>query len=108
MIRKFTIPCDFSGKKIPVTFYIGNAAIGGHPIGFQSAWLGREKGGVVPENLMTSLEKLKEISDKNKVPFADLCSYVIDEVNSFHQAIDNLQENNRIADSANKDPNKII
>jgi len=80
MVKKFTVPCDFSGRKYPVTFYIGEAAIGHHPIGFQSKWLADERGGVVPQTLMDSLKKLKEIADNNKVSFEELCAYVIDEV----------------------------
>lgn len=86
MVKKFTYICDFSGKKSPVTFYIGDAAKGNHPIGFQSKWLDKEKGGVVPKNLMESLLKLKEISDTQKVPFEDLCQYVIDEINLGNQS----------------------
>jgi hypothetical protein len=93
MVKKFTVSCDFAGKKIPVTFFVGNAAIGSHPIGFQSNWLGKEKGGVVPEKLMNSLMQLKEIADKNKVSFEDLCTYVIDEVNSAGEVVKNLENN---------------
>ena len=80
MVKKFNYICDFSGKKMPVTFYIGDAAKNHHPIGFQSIWLAKEKGGVVPKKLMDSLAKLKEISDEQKVSFEDLCEYVIEEV----------------------------
>jgi hypothetical protein len=80
MVKKFTYSCDFAGKKYPVTFYIGDAAKGEHPIAFQSNWLSKEKGGVVPKDLMESLEKLKEISDNSKVPFEELCEYVIQEI----------------------------
>ena len=80
MVKKFTYLCDFAGQKHPVTFYIGNSAKGTHPIGFQSKWISKERGGVVPQNLMDSLAKLKEISDTQKVPFEDLCEYVIKEV----------------------------
>jgi hypothetical protein len=80
MIKKFSYLCDFGGKKHPVTFYIGDASKGNHPIEFQSRWLQQEKGGAVPKNLMDSLAKLKEISDEQKVPFADLCEYVIKEI----------------------------
>ncbi len=82
MVKKFTYLCDFAGRKNPVTFYIGDAAKGNHPIGFQSNWLSKTKGGVVPQDLMDSLMKLKEISDTQKVPFEDLCEYVIKEIQS--------------------------
>jgi hypothetical protein len=80
MVKKFTVECDFSGARFPVTFYIGEAAVGSHPIGFQSKWLSRTRGGEVPEKLMESLEKLKEIADKNKVSFEELSSFVIQEL----------------------------
>jgi len=82
MVKKFTVPCDFGGKKYPVTFYIGDSAKGANPIGFQSQWLSSQRGGVVSSELNKSLVKLKEISDQNKVSFEELCSYVIDEINN--------------------------
>lgn len=80
MVKKFSYLCDFAGVKHPVTFFIGDAAKGTHPIGFQSTWLSKEKGGVVPKNLMESLSKLKEISDNGRVSFEDLCEYVVKEI----------------------------
>jgi hypothetical protein len=82
MVKKFSYLCDFAGKKHPVTFYIGDAAKGNNPIAFQSTWLAKEKGGVVPKELMDSLMKLKEISDTQRVSFEDLCEYVIAEIQS--------------------------
>jgi len=82
MTSKFTVPCDFSGNKSPVTFYVGDAKQYEHPIGFQSKWLAEERGGTVPKELMDSLAKLKEISDKHKVNFEELCAYVIEEIES--------------------------
>ncbi len=80
MVKKFNYLCDFAGKKHPVTFYIGDAANGNNPIGFQGAWLSKMKGGMVPKDLMDSLMRLKEISDTQKVSFEDLCEYVIKEI----------------------------
>ena len=80
MVKKFSYLCDFAGKKYPVTFYIGDSQKGTHPIGFQSKWLGKEKGGLVPKDLMDSLSRLKEISDNDKIPFEDLCEYVLKEI----------------------------
>ncbi len=80
MAKKFTYLCNFSGSKYPVTFYIGDSKIGTHPIGFQVAWLSKQKGGVVPKDLMESLAQLKQIADAQRVPFEDLCEYVIKEI----------------------------
>jgi hypothetical protein len=82
MVKKFTANCDFGGQKAPVTFYIGNPATGSHPLGFQNKWLSTTKGGFVPPDIMESFSKLAEISVKNRVPFEDLCAYVIEELNS--------------------------
>lgn len=86
MVKKFSYICDFSGKPYPVTFYIGDAAKGNHPIGFQSNWLSKTKGGMVPKELMESLAKLKEISDTQKIPFDELCEYVVQEIKASQPA----------------------
>ena len=80
MVKKFTYLCDFAGKKTPVTFYIGDSAKGTNPIAFQSSWLSKERGGTVPQDLMNSLMRLKEISDTQKVSFESLCEYVVKEI----------------------------
>lgn len=82
MVKKFTANCSFGAQTAPVTLYVGNPAKGSHPLGFQSKWLSDEKGGTIPSNIMDSFAKLVEISEKNKVSFEELCTYVIDELNS--------------------------
>jgi Domain of unknown function (DUF2610) len=82
MVKKFTTPCDFGGKTVPVTFYIGQPQPGSHPLGFQSKWLSTARGGSVPNGVMESFSKIEEIAEKNRVPFEDLCAYVIEEIKS--------------------------
>jgi len=82
MVQKFTTNCDFGGKKLPVTLYIGNPSPGSHPLAFQNKWLSKEKGGNVPNDIMESFTKLKAISDNGRVSFEELCKYVIDELQS--------------------------
>lgn len=82
MVKKFTVNCDFGGQKHPVTLYIGDPSPDSHPLGFQGKWLSKERGGSIPSEIMDSFAKLKEISEKNRVPFEELCSYVINEINS--------------------------
>lgn len=103
MVQKFTTNCDFAGKKIPVTLYIGNPAAGAHPLAFQNRWLGKEKGGAVPNDIMESFTKLKNISDSSKISFEELCKYVIEE----------LEANNNLEADFNKasgfsDPKKKL
>ncbi|MBL6665100.1 MAG: DUF2610 domain-containing protein [Rickettsiales bacterium] len=80
MVKKFTANCNFGGQVAPVTLYVGNPSKGNHPLAFQSKWLSSERGGTIPSNIMESFAKLSDIADKNKVPFEDLCAYVIDEI----------------------------
>ncbi len=80
MVKKFTANCDFGAKKAPVTLYVGDPAIGSHPLNFQNKWLSDNKGGMVPLDIMQSFKKLAEVSEKNRVSFEELCGYVIDEL----------------------------
>lgn len=82
MVKKFTTNCEFPGSQAPVTFFIGESYIGAHPLAFQSRWLNKEKGGNVPTDIMESFSKLKDIADRNKVSFEELCGFVIDEINA--------------------------
>ncbi len=82
MVKKFTANCNFGGQFSPVTLYVGNPSDGSHPLAFQSRWLSEKRGGEVPSVIMESFSKLADISVGSRVPFEDLCSYVIDEVNS--------------------------
>ena len=79
-MKKFKIPCTFSGKTSPVTFYIGTPDKDHHPIQFQADWLSKERGGTVPPEIMKSLEELKALSEKNGVPFEELCSYALESI----------------------------
>ena len=76
-MKKFTITCDFNGIKAPFTVYIGSPQDGHHPLHFQSEWLSKERGGVVPPEVMDSLSKLKDLADKNNVSFEELCVYTL-------------------------------
>ncbi len=82
MAQKFTTNCDFNGKKIPVVLYIGNPALGSHPLAFQNRWLNKEKGGNVPSEVMDSFDKLVKISESSRISFEELCKYVIEELES--------------------------
>lgn len=84
MVKKFTANCDFGGRKSPITLYVGDPALGTHPLNFQNKWLADNKGGAVPNDIMTSFSKLAEISVKNRVPFEELCGYVIEELKLTH------------------------
>lgn len=76
-MKKFTIQCDFNGQKAPFTVYIGQPKDGNHPLHFQADWLGRQRGGNIPGEVMDSISKLKELADKNNVSFEELCAYAL-------------------------------
>jgi hypothetical protein len=79
MVKKFTTKCKFPGQETPVTLYIGTPAVGNHPLGSQSKWLAA-RGGSIPTEVMDSFAKLTSIAEKNRLPFEDLCDYVIKEI----------------------------
>lgn len=92
MVKKFTTNCDFGGQTSPVHLYVGEPAIGSHPLGFQSKWLATTRGGNLPPEVMDSFAKLAEISEKNRVPFEELCAYVIDELRSNATILDDANQ----------------
>lgn len=76
-MKMFVIPCDVSGKKVPVQFYIGDPQPAMHPIKYQQAWIREFRGVHVPADVMDSLQKLAEIARENNVSFVDLCTYAL-------------------------------
>lgn len=76
-MQQFSIPCDFGGKKIPCTFYIGQPEESHHPLFFQADWISKERGGVVPKEVMDSIQKLHEIALRNNVPLVELCKHAL-------------------------------
>ncbi len=76
-MKKFSVPCDFGGTKSPFTIYVGAPKDDHHPLHFQADWLSKERGGTIPQEVMDSLSRLKELSDKNGVSFEDLCVYAL-------------------------------
>lgn len=76
-MKRFTVPCSFGDQKSPFHIYIGEADAEMHPIRYQAAWLQRERGGTVPEEVMESFGRLRDIALENKVSFEDLCVYAL-------------------------------
>jgi hypothetical protein len=92
MIKKFVANCEAPSGQVPVTLYIGNPATGNHPLNFQNRWLSDNKGVSVPLNIMRSFAKLVEISEKHRVPFEELCGYVIEELKATNSIVDDAKE----------------
>ena len=93
-MRKFKIPCVFGNATSSVTFYIGNPEKDHHPIHFQADWLSKERGGTVSPEIMQSLEELKALSEKNGVPFEELCSYALESIQA-SQSLEQSKEENK-------------
>ena len=91
-MKKFKIPCVFGNATSSVTFYIGNPEKDHHPIHFQADWLSKERGGTVSPEIMQSLEELKALSEKNGVPFEELCSYALESIQA-SQSLEQSKEN---------------
>lgn len=76
-MKKFTVPCNFNGVKAPFTIYIGEPEAQHHPLHFQADWLSKERGGQIPQEVMDSIAKLKDLAEKNNVSFEELCVYAL-------------------------------
>ena len=99
MVKKFTANCDAGGQMVPVTLYVGNPAIGSHPLNFQNRWLSDTKGVMVPVNIMKSFSKLVEISEKHRVSFEDLCGYVIEELKANNSITEDVKGASELAEN---------
>ncbi len=76
-MKRFTIPCDFSGTKYPFHVYVGEPHPKRHPLQHQAWWLSTIRGGAIPQDVMDSFERLHKISIENNVSFEDLCVYAL-------------------------------
>ena len=76
-MKKFKIPCDFSGQKIPFDLYVGEPRSDRHPLANQQNWLSTERGGSIPKEVMDSFDKLHKIAIENNVSFEELCMYAL-------------------------------
>lgn len=81
MVKRFDIPCNFNGKMITVTLYIGDPKLENHPLQFQSNWLASVKGGQIPQDVMDSISKIRDLAVKNNVSFEDLCYFAVKKAN---------------------------
>ncbi len=76
-MKRFTVPCDFNGKKAPFHIYIGEPNPKNHPLQHQAHWLSSERGGNIPPEVMDAFGKLHDISKQNNVSFEELCVYAL-------------------------------
>jgi hypothetical protein len=78
-MKRFTFNIDCAGSSQPFNVYVMDRAIG-HPykgITDQVEWLEEAKGCTVPEDVISSFNKLQDIAWENNVSFQDLCVYAL-------------------------------
>lgn len=76
-MKKFTINCDFGGQMSPFTIFIGKPEHSHHPLHFQADWLSKQRGGMIPGDVMEAVTQLQELSEKNGVSLEELCVYAL-------------------------------
>ncbi len=76
-VTKFNIPCAFNGEVSEVAVFIGEPESKHSPIHFQSKFIQDTRGGVIPQSVFESLEKLQKLAIENGVPFEELCRYAL-------------------------------
>lgn len=76
-MKRFTIPCDFGGKKAPFHVYIGAATYSRHPLYYQQLWLRQERGGYIPTEILESFGRLSNIALEHNISFEELCVYAL-------------------------------
>lgn len=76
-MKKFTVQCLFNGQPYPFDLYIGSPRDDQHPLHNQSNWLSKERGGIIPQEVMDSIEKLRNLARENNVSFEELAAYAL-------------------------------
>lgn len=80
-IKRFTVPTDFNGVKFPLNVYILDRAKEYDTmytgIRDQVQWVWKARQGKVPEDVITSFDKLQKIAWDNNVSFMDLSVYAL-------------------------------
>jgi hypothetical protein len=76
-MKKYSLPCDFGGQKVPFDIYVGEPSAKLHPLYFQALWLKQERGGQIPPEVMDSFQKLHEIALEHNTSFEELCVQAI-------------------------------
>jgi hypothetical protein len=77
-MKTIAVPCDVDGKKVPIQFHVGDPNPQAHPIAHQAAWLGRERGVYVPQEVMESMEDIHTKSKEMGVPFEELVAFALE------------------------------
>ena len=74
-MRSFTVLCLFGDKRSPFTLWLSDPAADAHPLEQQAAWLWRERGGLIPEDLMNAVANMQSLALEANVPFEEYLEY---------------------------------
>lgn len=98
-VTKFNVPCAFGGQASEVAIFIGEPDPKHNPIQFQAKFIQDVRGGVIPQSVFESLEKLQKLSIENGVPFEELCRYALSSINEQEKIESNVEGNNENANN---------
>ncbi len=76
-MKKFVVNCDFGGQMSPFAVYIGDPEPSKHPLQNQSHWLSQNRGGVIPNEFMDAVGKLKDLASQHNISLEDLCVFAL-------------------------------
>lgn len=78
-MKRFTVPIDCSGQKIPFDFYVINWSRPNDetPVDVQAAWLREERGCKFPPDVLDTFRKLKKIARESQLCYTDLTVYAL-------------------------------
>lgn len=96
MTKKFSLNCKVGAEDINIDFFVGDPQDNSHPIGFQMKYL-TQKGVKIPDNIVSSLSSLHEISKRNRVSFEELLEYVSSQLNLENVVSANFNRFNEIS-----------
>lgn len=73
-MRRFTIPCDFSGRKFPFHVYISDCPWPKDPLEDQVRWLEEVRGGTMSEDVRVSFREVHKIAYENNLSLQNVVS----------------------------------
>jgi hypothetical protein len=77
VLKKFTVPSRFGAEEAPFAIYVGRPVDDAHPLEQQAAWLLRERGGVLPPEVMDAFAELHNVALENEVLFEELAVFAL-------------------------------
>jgi Domain of unknown function (DUF2610) len=73
-MKSFDVPCEVGGQRGTFRIQVGQPAPGLPPLHFQAAWLWETHRGTIDPAVLTTLEKLLALAEREGLSFEDLCA----------------------------------